>query len=72
VLETVTLVLELAGRPMRAYDIHAAANELLGRPVRWSSVKGFSPPTHSAAIDGSGDLGEESMNSPPHRTALRR
>ena len=40
-LETVTFVLELAGRPMRAREIHAAANELLGRPLHWSSVKGI-------------------------------
>ena len=30
VLETVTLVLELAGEPMRAREIHAAASELAG------------------------------------------
>jgi hypothetical protein len=41
VLETVTLVLEQAGPPMRAREIHAAACELLGRPLRWSSVKGI-------------------------------
>ncbi|HEY5479364.1 MAG TPA: hypothetical protein VIJ84_07105, partial [Gaiellaceae bacterium] len=39
VLETVTLVLELAGDPMRAREIHAAACELAGEPLRWSSVK---------------------------------
>jgi hypothetical protein len=26
---------------MRAAEIHAAANELLGRPLLWSSVKGI-------------------------------
>jgi hypothetical protein len=41
VLETVTLVLALAGRPMRASEIHAAANKLLGVPLRWRSVKGI-------------------------------
>ena len=41
VLEKVTLVLELAGRPMRACEIHAAANELVGAPLRWRSVKGI-------------------------------
>jgi hypothetical protein len=41
VLETVTLVLELAGRPMRACEIHWAATELLGTPLRWRSVKGI-------------------------------
>src|SRR5674476_1199527 len=40
VLETVTLVLELAGKPMRAREIHAAAEQLSGKPLRWSSVKG--------------------------------
>jgi hypothetical protein len=41
VLETVTLVLGLTHRPMRACEIHAAANELLGFPLRWRSVKGI-------------------------------
>jgi hypothetical protein len=41
VLETVTLVLESAGRPMRACEIHAVATELLGEPLRWRSVKGI-------------------------------
>src|SRR5437899_3215149 len=41
VLTTVTRVLELSGRPMRANEIHAAACDLLGRPLRWSSVKGL-------------------------------
>jgi hypothetical protein len=40
VLETVTLVLELAGEPMRVREIHAAAEQLLGQPLRWTSVKG--------------------------------
>jgi len=40
VLETVTLVLELAGVPMRAREIHAAAEQLAGEPLRWTSVKG--------------------------------
>jgi hypothetical protein len=39
VLETVTLVLELAGKPMRAREIHAAACELVGKPLLWKSVK---------------------------------
>jgi hypothetical protein len=39
VLETVTLVLERAGEPMRACEIHAAAEQLAGEPLRWSSVK---------------------------------
>jgi DNA-binding MurR/RpiR family transcriptional regulator len=40
VLETVTLVLEQAGNPMRARDIHAAAERLAGRSLLWSSAKG--------------------------------
>jgi hypothetical protein len=40
VLETVTFVLEVADRPMRAREIHAAATELLHAPLRWRSVKG--------------------------------
>ena len=39
VLETVTLVLERAGEPMRAREIHAAAEQLAGEPLRWTSVK---------------------------------
>jgi hypothetical protein len=40
VLETITRVLELENRPMRARDIHSAAEELLGEPLLWRSVKG--------------------------------
>jgi len=40
VLETITRVLELESRPMRAREIHSAAEELLGRPLLWKSVKG--------------------------------
>ena len=40
VLGTVTIVLELAREPMRAREIHAAAEQLAGEPLRWSSVKG--------------------------------
>ena len=39
VLETVTLVLERAGKPMPAREIHAAACELVGEPLLWKSVK---------------------------------
>ena len=39
VLETVTRVLKLAERPMQAREIHAAACELSGKPLRWTSVK---------------------------------
>jgi len=39
-LETVTLVLERAERPMGAREIHRAAEELLGRSLRWPSVRG--------------------------------
>ena len=40
-LHTVTQVLEQAGQPMRASEIHAEANVLLGRPIRLSSIKGI-------------------------------
>jgi len=46
VLETVTLVLERARIPMRAREIHAAAEQLAGEPLRWTSVK-------AALADGS-------------------
>ena len=39
VLETVTLVLELAVEPMRAREIHAAAEQHAGESLRWASVK---------------------------------
>jgi len=39
VLETVTLVLERAGRPMRAREIHALAEQLVGESLRRTSVK---------------------------------
>jgi hypothetical protein len=39
VLELVTRVLEDADRPMRACEVHAAASELHGAPLRWPSVK---------------------------------
>ena len=39
VLETVTLVLERAGGPMRAREIHAAAEKLAGAPLLWESVR---------------------------------
>ena len=38
-LERVTLVLELAGLPMRAREVHAAAEQLRGGTLQWSSVK---------------------------------
>ena len=38
-LETVTLVLELAGKPMRVREIHAAAEQLAGEPLLWKSAK---------------------------------
>lgn len=40
VLETITRVLERENRPMCAREIHSAAEELLGRPLLWRSVKG--------------------------------
>ncbi len=39
VLETVTLVLQRAGQPMRVHEIHAAAKQLAGAPLLWTSVK---------------------------------
>jgi hypothetical protein len=39
VLETVTLALERAGKPMGAHEIHAAACGLAGEPLLWKSVK---------------------------------
>jgi hypothetical protein len=39
VLENVTLVVEQAGRPMRAREIHTTAEELAGEPLLWTSVK---------------------------------
>ncbi len=38
-LEMVTLVLERAEGPMRAREIHAAAEELAGEMLLWTSVK---------------------------------
>jgi hypothetical protein len=39
VLESVTLALERADRPMRAREIHAEAEQLAGESLRWTSVK---------------------------------
>ena len=39
VLETVTIVLERAGKPMLAREIHAAAEQLAGEPLLWKSAK---------------------------------
>jgi hypothetical protein len=39
VRQTVTLVLERAAEPMRAREIHAAAEQLAGESLRWTSVK---------------------------------
>ncbi|MGD0272865.1 MAG: hypothetical protein ABSB96_03950 [Gaiellaceae bacterium] len=39
VLETVTMVLERAGEPIRARENHAAAEQLAGKPLLWKSVK---------------------------------
>src|SRR5713101_1081420 len=39
VIDTITAVLELVDQSMRARDIHAVAEELLGEPIKWSSVK---------------------------------
>ena len=37
-LETVTTVLELAGKPLRVREVHATVEELLGSRVPFSSV----------------------------------
>jgi hypothetical protein len=50
VLETVALVLTLAREPMRAREIHAAAEQLAGAPLLWPSVKA------ALAAGASGDL----------------
>ena len=39
VLGTITQVLKQAGQPMRAREIHSAAELLAGEPLRWTSVK---------------------------------
>ena len=39
VLETVTRVLERADRPMRAREVHSAAEQLAGESLLWTSVK---------------------------------
>ena len=49
VLATITRVLEEANCPMRAREIHAAAEQLSGEPLLWSSVKG----TLAAYVEGS-------------------
>jgi len=41
VLDAITRVLEQASAPMRTIEIHAAAQELLGRPLLRSSVRGI-------------------------------
>ena len=43
VLETVTLVLERVGKPMRAREIHAVGCELIGKPLLSKSVKAALP-----------------------------
>jgi hypothetical protein len=49
VLATIARVLEEANCPMRAREIHAAAEQLAGEPLRWTSVKG----TLAAYAEGS-------------------
>jgi hypothetical protein len=39
VIDTITAILEHADQPMRARDIHAAAEDRLGRPIKWTSAK---------------------------------
>jgi hypothetical protein len=40
VLDTITRVLGREDRPMRAREIQVAAEQLLGEPLLWKSVKG--------------------------------
>jgi len=53
VVDTIIEVLELADRPMRARDVHAAAEELLGQPIKWSSVRATLAAHASGPIRGS-------------------
>src|SRR5450759_3923880 len=39
--QAIERVLASAGEPMRARDVHAAVEKLLGRSVSWSSVKNW-------------------------------
>lgn len=39
IINAIATVLELADQAMQARDIHAAAEELLGEAVNWSTVK---------------------------------
>jgi len=38
-LATITRVLETASRPLRAREVHAAAEQLAGESLRWTSAK---------------------------------
>lgn len=39
IVEAIVRVLKDQGGPMQAKEVHAAVETLLGKPVRWSSVK---------------------------------
>jgi hypothetical protein len=39
VSEAVVTVLTVAGKPLRAREVHLACEQLLGEPVRWGTVK---------------------------------
>jgi hypothetical protein len=39
ILQAVTTVLAASDQPVRAREIHQAAESLLGRPIRWASVR---------------------------------
>src|SRR5262245_27885802 len=56
---------------MRACEIPAAANELLGRPLRWSSVKGILSAYTLGGTAASDDSDEASTNLAPHLSDLR-
>ena len=50
-LDTVTVVLELAGRPLRVREVHVAVEELYGEPVPFSSVN-EALSTHANGAEG--------------------
>ena len=57
---------------MRTIEIHAAAEELLGRPLLRSSVRGILLPTRSEAVITSTDCDAASTNYAARRTISTR
>ncbi len=39
VIDAITTVLQRADAPLRARDVHRAAEQLTGGPIKWTSVK---------------------------------